>query len=86
MIKRQRPKQQILVDDAKDDTENEGACTLVNKASEPLGNDENVYKRTNPGNRSTVFIKRLYNRTCRDFANVRYTYAISDDSTVHSCC
>ena len=52
MIKRQRSNNKFLVDDAKDDTGNEGVCTLVNKASGSLG------------------------------ANVRYTYAISDDSTV----
>ena len=29
-----------------------------------------------------VFITKLYNRTCRDNNNNRYTYTINDDSTV----
>jgi len=28
-----------------------------------------------------VRIKKLYNRTCRDFNNNRYTWVIQDDST-----
>jgi len=28
-----------------------------------------------------VRIKKLYNRTARDFNNVRYTWTIADDST-----
>jgi len=33
------------------------------------------------GTGSQVRIKKLYNRTCRDFNNNRYTYVIQNDST-----
>ena len=82
MIKRQRSNNKFLVDDAKDDSVNEGVCTLVNKASGSLGSNEMSINGQIAATGQSVFIKRLYNRTCRDFENRRYTYAISDDSTV----
>lgn len=82
MIKRQRSVNKFLVDDAKDDTGNEGVCELVNKASGSLGNDEMSINGMIVATGQSVFIKKLFNRTCRDFNNNRYTYSIGDDSTV----
>ena len=82
MIKRQRSNNKFLVDDAANDSGNEGVCTLVNKASGSLGANEMSINGQIIATGESVFIKRLYNRTCRDFENRRYTYAISDDSTV----
>ena len=61
MIKRQRSNNKFLVDDAKDDTGNEGVCTLVNKASGSLGNDEMSINGQIAATGQSVFIKRLYN-------------------------
>jgi len=82
MIKRQRSNNKFLVDDAANDSGNEGICTLVNKASGSLGANEMSINGQIIATGESVFIKRLYNRTCRDFNNIRYTYAISDDSSV----
>lgn len=63
-------------------TGNVGTCTLVDKAAGALGNDEisiEGYVTGTDGN--TVRIKKLYNRTCRDFNNNKYTWAVEDDSS-----
>ena len=57
MIKRQRSNNKFLVDDAKDDTGNEGVCTLVNKASGSLGNDEMSINGQIAATGQSVFIK-----------------------------
>lgn len=62
-------------------TGNVGICTLVDKASGSLAANEmsiNGYLSTGGG---AVRIKKFYNRTCRDFNNNRYKWAIQDDST-----
>jgi hypothetical protein len=85
----QRSSSKFLVNDLKTGTKrstagsgtgNAGVCTLVNKAAGALGADE----MTIQGRKSTgeyVNIKKLYNRTCRDFSNVRYKWSVVDDST-----
>lgn len=82
MIKSQRSATKFNVDDAKDDSGNEGVCTLVAKAAGSLGNDEMSILGLVGGAGDGVFIMKLYNRTCRDNNNNRYTYVITDDSTV----
>ena len=81
MIKSQRSATKFLVDDAKDDSGNEGVCTLVAKASGSLGANEMSISGQVVGG-GGVFITKLYNRTCRDNNNNRYKYTITDDSTV----
>ena len=61
---------------------NAGICTLVDKSDvNTLGNNEMVIKGYVNGSGDGVTIKKLYNRTCRDFNNNRYTWSIADDST-----
>jgi hypothetical protein len=60
-------------------TGNVGTCTLVDKAAGALGADEMSIMGTTPTGQVTI--KKLYNRTCRDFSNNRYTWAVEDDST-----
>ena len=33
------------------------------------------------GSGNAVKVKKIYNRTCRDFSDNRYSWALSDDST-----
>jgi len=91
----QRSETKFLVNDKKTgtnvnlgDTEagnsqgNVGVCTLVDKASGALGANEMSLQGTIAGGGGNqVRIKKLYNRTCRDFDNNRYTWEIQDDST-----
>ena len=61
---------------------NVAVCTLVDKASGALGANEMSLQGTIAGGGGNqVRIKKLYNRTCRDFDNNRYTWEIQDDST-----
>ena len=61
---------------------NVSICTLVDKASGALGANEMSLQGTIAGTTGDqVRIKKLYNRTCRDFDNNRYTWEIQDDST-----
>ena len=60
-------------------TGNVGTCTLVDKAAGALGADEMSIMGTTPTGQVTI--KKLYNKTCRDFNNNRYTWAVEDDST-----
>lgn len=90
-ILKQRSSNKFLVNDSKTGaktlstgtgTGNVGVCTLVNALPAALGaNEMSIQGTISPGGRQ-VTIKKLYNRTCRDFNNVRYTWAIQDDSTV----
>jgi hypothetical protein len=94
-IVRQRSESKFIVNDKKTgtnknigDTEagnsqgNVGLVTLVNKAAGSLGANEMSLQGTLAGSDGNqVRIKKLYNRTCRDFNNNRYTWVIQDDST-----
>ena len=56
--------------------------TLVDKAAGSLAANEMSLQGTLAGGGGDqVRIKKLYNRTCRDFNNNRYTWVIQDDST-----
>jgi hypothetical protein len=94
-ILRQRSPSKFIVNDKKTgtnvtpgDTEagnsqgNVGVCTLVDKASGALAaNEMSIQGTLGDGTGTQVRIKKLYNRTCRDFANNRYTWVIENDST-----
>jgi hypothetical protein len=90
-ILRQRSVNKFLVNDLKTGTKttvggsgtgNVGICTLVDKASGSLdANEMSIQGTLDDGTGSQVRIKKLYNRTCRDFNNNRYTYVIQNDST-----
>ena len=88
-ILRQRSTRKFLVNDLKTGTQtttdgsgtgNVGVCTLVDKAPGTLAADEMIIEGFIAGSGEAVRIKKLYNRTCRDFANNRYTWEIQDDS------
>jgi hypothetical protein len=91
IILRQRTTTKFLVNDLKDGTKltpsgsgtgNVGICTLVDKAAGSLDANEMSIQGTINGTDGTqVRIKKLYNRTCRDFDNNRYTWEIENDST-----
>lgn len=90
LILRQRTVNKFLVNDTKTGTKktpagtgtgNVGVCTLVDKAAGSLGaNEMSIYGYVS-GTGDPVRIKKLYNRTCRDFANNRYTWEVQEDST-----
>ena len=90
-ILRQRSVNKFLVNDLKTGTKttvggtgtgNVGICTLVDKVAGGLGaNEMSIQGTLDDGTGSQVRIKKLYNRTCRDFNNNRYTYVIQNDST-----
>jgi hypothetical protein len=91
IILRQRSSNKFLVNDLKDGTKltpsgsgtgNVGICTLVNKAAGALAaNEMSIQGTLDDGTGAQVRIKKLYNRTCRDFNNNRYKWAIENDST-----
>ena len=88
-IIRQRSSDKFLVNDTKDGTKktpsgsgtgNVSVCTLVDKADGDLGaNEMSIVGYITGG--SQVRIKKFYNRTCRDFNNVRYKWSVQNDST-----
>jgi hypothetical protein len=91
-IIRQRSTTKFLVNDNKEgenfalgDTGaegNVGICKLVDKASGALAaNEMSIQGTLSDGTGTQVRVKKLYNRTCRDFNNNRYTWAIENDST-----
>jgi hypothetical protein len=94
-IVRQRSESKFIVNDKKTgtnknigDTEagnsqgNVGLVTLVDKAAGSLDANEMSLQGTLAGSDGNqVRIKKLYNRTCRDFNNNRYKWEIQDDST-----
>ena len=61
---------------------NEGICTLVNKATGALGNNEMSLQGFVDG-QGAVYIRKVQNRTMIDFNNNRYTWEIQDDSTAN---
>lgn len=81
IILKQRSVNKFKVNDAEDGSGNTGICTLVNKAAGSLGANEMSIQGYIVGDGDQVRIKKLYNRTCRDFNNVRYTYTIDNDSS-----
>ena len=60
MIKSQRSSNKFLVDDAKDDSGNEGVCTLVDKASENLAADEMSISAVINGTTTYKNIKKMF--------------------------
>ena len=90
-ILRQRSVNKFLVNDLKTGTKttvggsgtgNVGICTLVDKVAGGLGaNEMSIQGTLAGGGGDQVRIKKLYNRTCRDFNDNRYTYVIQNDST-----
>ena len=91
-IVRQRSVNKFIVNDKKTGTNtnigdsgvqgNVGLVTLVDKAAGSLGANEMSLQGTlRGGGGDQVRIKKLYNRTCRDFNNNRYRWVIEDDST-----
>ena len=81
IILSQRSTNKFKVDDAANGGGNEGICTLVDKAPGTLGEAEMILEGFVGGGSVATRIKKIYNRTCRDFDNNRYTWSISDDST-----
>src|SRR6056300_421273 len=81
IILSQRSVNKFKVDDANDGSGNEGICTLVDKDAGALGDNEMSLIGYVGGTGDGVNVKKLYNRTCRDFSNNRYTWSMSDDST-----
>tara|TARA_R110000851_G_scaffold78117_1_gene172313 strand:+ start:641 stop:1012 length:372 start_codon:yes stop_codon:yes gene_type:complete len=80
MILSQRSVNKFNVDDSKTGGGNIGICTLVDKADGALGaNEMSINAQDDQG--GTIRISKLYNRTCKDFSNNRYTWEIEDDST-----
>ena len=82
MILTQRSVNKFKVDDAKTGDGNEGVCTLVNKAVGALSANEMSIDGVIAGGAQGIKIKKLYNRTCRDFSNNKYKWAVQNDSTV----
>ena len=84
MIIKQRSVNKFKVDDSKLGSGNEGVCTLVNKAVSALLDNEMSIDGVIAGGTTSggIRIKKLYNRTCRDFNNNRYKWAVQNDSTV----
>ena len=58
-----------------------GICTLVNKATGSLADNEMSLQGFVSGN--AVYIRKVQNRTMIDFDNNRYTWEIQDDSTAN---
>ena len=83
MIIKQRSVNKFKVDDSKLGSGNEGVCTLVNKAVSALLDNEMSIDAVIAGGTTSggIRIKKLYNRTCRDFSNNKYKWAVSNDST-----
>jgi hypothetical protein len=89
----QRSTRKFLVNDTKDGTKrtlggtgtgNVGVCTLVDKPSNTLANNEmsiNAVLFAQDSTTTTIRIAKIYNKTCRDFSNNRYTWETQDDST-----
>ena len=83
LILSQKSTNKFRVNDSKLRDGNEGVCTLVDKAAGALGANEMSINGTIAGTGGDqVRIKKLYNRTCRDFNNNRYTWEVQEDSTV----
>lgn len=93
-ILQQRSTTRFLVNDTKTGTKrtpsgagtgNVGICKLVDKNPGSLSADEMVLLGYISGagvGGEPIRIKKMYNRTCRDFSNNRYKWAIQDDSSL----
>jgi hypothetical protein len=81
IILSQRSVRTFKVNDAADASGNEGICTLVDKAAGSLGANEMSIVGFVGG--TSVRIAKMYNRTCRDFSNNRYQWAVTDDSSAN---
>ena len=81
VILSQRSETKFKVNDAADLSGEEGICTLVNKATGDLGDNEMSLQGFVSGN--AVYIRKVQNRTMIDFDNNRYTWEIQDDSTAN---
>jgi hypothetical protein len=88
-IIRQKSSRKFLVNDLKTGTKrstagagtgNVGVCTLVDGVPGSLAANEMVIQGRK-SNGQYINIKKIYNRTARDFNNNRYTWTITDDST-----
>lgn len=86
---RQKSRDRFLVNDLKTGTKrtvggtgtgNVGICTLVNAAPGALTANQMAIQGRLPSGQY-INIKHFYNRTCRDFNNVRYKWTVTDDST-----
>lgn len=82
IILSQRSETKFKVDDNPAGTGNEGICTLVNKATGDLGDNEMSLQGFVDG-ASAKYIRKVQNRTMIDFDNNRYTWEIQDDSTAN---
>lgn len=82
MIISQRGVNKFKVDDSKLGSGNEGVCTLVAKASGSLAANEMSINGIITADGSSVWVTKIYNRTCRDENNNRYTWTVEDDSSV----
>ena len=82
MIVSQRSVNKFKVDDSKLGTGNEGVCTLVAKASGSLAADEMSINGIIVASGESVWVTKIYIRTCRDENNNRYTWSVEDDSSV----
>lgn len=82
VILSQRSVNKFNCDDDKTLGGNTGVCTLVAKASGSLAADEMSINGIITADGSSVWVTKLYNRTCRDENNNRYTWSIADDSSV----
>ena len=84
IILSQRSVRRFKVNDAANGTGNEGVCTLVDKAAGALGaNEMSIIGYLSTGGGTSVRIAKMYNRTCRDFSNNRYQWAVTDDSSAN---
>jgi U3 small nucleolar RNA-associated protein 14 len=81
IILRQRTETKFKVDDAANDSGNQGICELVDK-DVPSDNEMVLTGYVN-GTGDGVNIRKLHNRTMIDFENNRYTWEIQDDSTAN---
>ena len=82
VILSQRSVNRFNCDDDKTLGGNTGVCTLVAKPSGSLAADEMSINGIITADGSSVWVTKLYNRTCRDENNNRYTWGIADDSSV----
>jgi len=84
VILSQRSENKFNVHDDPDGTSgNTGVCTLVAKASGSLAADEMSINGIITATGTSVWVTKIYNRTCRDENDNRYTWTIEDDSSAN---
>ena len=81
IIKRQRGSNKFMVDDANNDSGNEGVCRLVDKDINDLNDSEMSLTGYIAGAGDGIRLRKVFNRTASDFSGVRYKWSITDDST-----